>query len=68
MSVLGKNTVYVSEFVDIIGSKTDMLGPVKDRGVVISRTEPACYGPMITPEIRSGHTVTRPVAVAGAKV
>ena len=28
----------------------------------------ACYGPMITPEVESGHTISRPVAVAGAEV
>jgi acetamidase/formamidase len=66
---IAKETVNVSEFVDLVGPETDMLGPVKgDRGVITTGTEPACYGPMITPEIRSGHTVTRPVAVAGTKV
>lgn len=62
------DTVYVSEFVDLVGPKTDKLGPVRDGGVITTGTEPACYGPMITPEIRSGHTVTRPVAVEGAEV
>jgi acetamidase/formamidase len=65
---LASDTVYVSEFVDLIGPKTDKLGPVRDGGVVTTGTEPACYGAMITPEIRSGHTITRPVAVAGAAV
>ncbi|MFX1518315.1 MAG: acetamidase/formamidase family protein [Promethearchaeota archaeon] len=66
--MVASDTVYVSEFVDLIGPKTDMLGPVRDGGVVTTGTEPACYGPMITPEIHSGHTITRPVAVEGASV
>jgi acetamidase/formamidase len=65
---MASDTVFVSEFVDLIGPKTDMLGPVRDGGVVTTGTEPACYGPMITPEIKSGHTISRPVAVAGAAV
>ena len=28
----------------------------------------SCYGPMITPEVESGHTISRPVAVMGAEV
>jgi len=66
--MVASDTVYVSEFVDLIGPKTDMLGPVRDGGVLTTGTEPACYGPMITPEIRSGHTISRPVAVEGAVV
>jgi acetamidase/formamidase len=64
----GENIVYVSEFVDIVGPETEMLGPVKDGGRIVTGTEPACYGPMITPEIESGHTISRPVAVMGAEV
>ena len=45
-----------------------MLGPVKDGGQIVTGTEPACYGPMITPEVESGHTISRPVAVTGAEV
>ncbi len=45
-----------------------MLGPVKDGGQIIAHTAPGCWGPMITPAIRGGHEVTRPVAVAGAEV
>ena len=39
-----------------------------DGGHIIANTAPGCWGPMITPEIRGGHEVTRPVAVAGAEV
>ena len=45
-----------------------MLGPVRDGGHIVANTAPGCWGPMITPEIRGGHEVTVPVAVAGAEV
>ncbi|MBW2072471.1 MAG: acetamidase/formamidase family protein [Deltaproteobacteria bacterium] len=60
--------VKVDEFIDLIGPDAEMLGPVRDGGLIVTGTEPACYGPMITPEIESGHTISRPVAVAGAEV
>jgi len=66
---LAKKVVYADEFVDIVGPVCKMLGPVEDKGTIIAgASEPACWGPMITPEVPSGHTVTRPVAVEGAKV
>ena len=45
-----------------------MLGPVRDGGHIIANTTPGCWGPMLTPAIRGGHEVTKPVAVAGAEV
>lgn len=68
MTSSGEDIVNVSEFVDLVGPETDMLGPVKDGGLIVTGTEPACYGPMITPEVESGHTVSRPIAVSGAEV
>jgi len=68
MTSSSENIVYVNEFVDLVGPETDMLGPVKDGGRIVTGTEPACYGPMITPEVESGHTISRPVAVMGAEV
>lgn len=65
----GHETVYVDTFVDgILDPNKPMLGPVRDCGHIIANTAPGCWGPMITPEIRGGHEVTRPVAVAGAEV
>lgn len=65
----GHETVYVDEFVDgILDPNKPMLGPVRDGGHIIANTAPGCWGPMITPEIRGGHEVTKPVAVAGAEV
>ncbi len=64
----GHETVYVDEFVDgSLDPSRPMLGPVRDGGHIIANTAPGCWGPMITPEIRGGHEVTKPVAVSGAE-
>ncbi|MFQ6050377.1 MAG: acetamidase/formamidase family protein [Candidatus Hydrothermarchaeota archaeon] len=65
---MAKKIVFATEFVDVIGPSTKMLDTVKDGGIIIAKTEPACFGPMITPELKSWHTVTRPIAVEGATV
>lgn len=65
----GCETVYVDQFTDgLLDPERPMLGPVKDGGHIVANTAPGCWGPMITPAIRGGHEVTRPVAVAGAQV
>lgn len=65
----GHETVFVDQFTDgILDPNKPMLGPVRDGGHIVANTAPGCWGPMITPEIRGGHEVTRPVAVAGAEV
>jgi formamidase len=65
----GGETVFVSEFTDgLLDPALPMLGPVRDGGHIVANTAPGCWGPMITPAIRGGHEVTRPVAVAGAEV
>lgn len=62
-------TVFVNEFTNgVLDPNQPMLGPVRDGGHIVANTAPGCWGPMITPEIRGGHEVTRPVAVAGAEV
>jgi formamidase len=64
-----QETVYVNQFVNgILDPEQEMLGPVKDGGHVIANTTPGCWGPMITPCIRGGHEVTRPIYVEGAEV
>lgn len=64
----GHETVFVDEFVDgILDPSRPMLGPVRDGGHIVANTAPGCWGPMITPEIRGGHEVTKPVAVSGAE-
>src|SRR6476661_8023807 len=66
---MGRETVFVDQFTDgLLDPARDMLGPVKDGGHIVANTAPGCWGPMITPAIRGGHEVTRPVAVAGAQV
>ena len=65
----GQKTVFVNQFTDgLLDPTRDMLGPVQDGGHIVANTAPGCWGPMITPAIRGGHEVTRPVAVAGAEV
>ena len=65
----GSETVFVNEFTDgLLDPARPMLGPVRDKGHIVANTAPGCWGPMITPAIRGGHEVTRPVAVAGAEV
>jgi formamidase len=62
-------TLFVNEFTDgLLDPAQTMLGPVRDGGHIVANTAPGCWGPMITPAIRGGHEVTRPVAVAGAEV
>lgn len=58
----------VDRYTDIVGPGVDMLGPVCDGGRVEYLTVPGCWGPMITPGLRSGHEVTLPVAIDGARV
>lgn len=60
--------VLVDRYTDIVGPSNEMLGPVRDGGRIEYLTVPGCWGPMITPAIRSGHEVTLPVRVEGAKV
>lgn len=64
-----QQTVYVNEFTNgILDPEQEMLGPVKNGGHIIANTTPGCWGPMITPCIRGGHEVTKPVYVEGAEV
>ncbi len=64
-----QRTVLVDQFTNgVLDPAKPMLGPVKDGGTIIANTAPGCWGPMITPAIRGGHEVTRPVAVEGAEV
>jgi formamidase len=62
-----RRTVMVSELTDgILDPNKPMLGPVTSGGTIVGNTAPGCWGPMITPKIRGGHEVTRPVFVDGA--
>jgi acetamidase/formamidase len=62
-----RQTVLVDTFTDgLLGPEVPMLGPVADGGHIVWNPTPGCWGPMITPSIRGGHEVCRPVAVEGA--
>ncbi|MFD2910398.1 acetamidase/formamidase family protein [Jeotgalibacillus terrae] len=61
-------TLLVNSFIDgVLDPEKEMLGPVRDGGHIIANTAPGCWGPMITPCIRGGHEVTKPVFVEGAE-
>ncbi len=63
------STVFVNTYIDgVLDPEKEMLGPVKDGGHIIANTAPGCWGPMITPSIKGGHEVTKPVYVEGAEV
>src|ERR687886_985865 len=64
-----RRTVLVDTYTDgLLGPDVPMLGPVRDGGHIVWNSTPGCWGPMITPSIRGGHEVCRPVAVEGAEV
>jgi acetamidase/formamidase len=64
----GHPTVFVDTFTNgVLGPSQEMLGPVADGGHIVVNTAPGCWGPMITPRLRGGHEVARPVAVQGAQ-
>jgi acetamidase/formamidase len=63
-----RRTVFVDTFTNgLLGPDVPMLGPVADGGHIVWNSTPGCWGPMITPSIRGGHEVSRPVAVEGAR-
>lgn len=63
-----RRSVVVSEFTNsVLDPAAPMLGPVENGGTIIANTAPGCWGPMITPSLRGGHEVTRPVHVKGAE-
>lgn len=66
---MAKETIFVNELTDgLLNPEEPMLGPVKDGGIIVANTAPGCWGPMITPELKGGHEVTKPVYVENAEV
>src|SRR5260221_6893030 len=64
-----KDEVFVDEYTGgLVGPSLGFKATIKDGGHIRCVVPPGCWGPMITPEFRGGHEVTRPVAVEGAKV
>jgi formamidase len=63
------DSITVEQFTDgVLDPARPMLGPIRSGGRIVAHSAPGCWGPMITPELRGGHEVTRPVAVEGAEV
>src|SRR6056297_1127595 len=64
-----RRSVVVQEFTNsLLDPNEPMLGPVENGGTVIANTAPGCWGPMITPRLRGGHEVTKPIFVEGAEI
>ncbi|WP_435195071.1 acetamidase/formamidase family protein [Natronomonas sp. EA1] len=51
----------------LVGPDQEWAGTVADGGTVTTHTPAGCWGPMITPQFRGGHEVTRPIAVENAE-
>lgn len=69
MSKEFSSVVYVNQFTDgILNPADEMVYHVKDGGNIIANTAPGCWGPMLTPELKGGHEVTKPVFVEHAEV
>ena len=65
---MAQQTIYVNEFTNgILGPDVPKAGTVQDGGYIIANTAAGCWGPMLTPAIRGGHEVTKPVLVEGAE-
>ena len=61
-------TILVNRYIDgVLDPNKEMLGPLQDGGHIIAHTAPGCWGPMITPCLKGGHEVTKPVFVEGAE-
>ena len=61
-------TVLVNEYTNaVLDPNEKMLGPVKDGGHIIINNPAGCWGPMLTPELKGGHEVSKPVYVEGAE-
>ncbi len=57
-----KRSLVVQGFTNsVLDPKEQMLGPIENGGTIIANTAPGCWGPMITPRLRGGHEVTKPV-------
>lgn len=62
-------TLFVNEFTNgLLNPEDEMLGPIRNGGTIIANIPPGNWGPMMTPEIRGGHEVTKPIYIQGAEV
>ncbi len=63
-----RKVVHCDTFTDgIVGPSMKMLGPVQNGGTIVYSTAPACWGPMITPQL-SGDEATSSVLIEGARI
>jgi acetamidase/formamidase len=64
-----KQTVFVDQFTNgVLDPNLEFEYMVKDGGHIVANTAPGCWGPMMTPELKGGHEVTKPVYVENAEV
>ena len=64
---MANRIVHTSKMAWILDPKEPMAGLVADGGIIVASVSPGCWGAMITPDYASGHEVTHPIAVEGAK-
>ncbi len=65
---MSRSIVHSTDMAWVLDPAEPFAGTVKDGGTIVARVSPGCWGAMITPDYPSGHEVTRPIAVEGAKV
>jgi len=64
-----KQMVFVDQFTNgVLDPRLEYEYAVKDGGHIVANTAPGCWGPMLTPELKGGHEVTKPVYVENAEV
>ncbi|WP_224338108.1 acetamidase/formamidase family protein [Haloprofundus halobius] len=62
------DVLEVDEFtLGLVGPEQESGGTVTDGGTVKTHTPAGCWGPMITPQFRGGHEVTRPIYIENAE-
>lgn len=60
--------VFIDEFVDTVGGKVGNKYSAKSDDTVTIELPPGCWGPMITPSIKSGHEVSTPLYIENANI
>jgi formamidase len=61
-------SIKVDKYTDVIGPSNEIFGTIEDGGVITIGSVPGCWGPMISPRMRSGHEVTLPINIQGAEI
>ncbi|WP_273478754.1 acetamidase/formamidase family protein [Ignavigranum ruoffiae] len=63
------HVVFVDEFTNgVLDPNLEMEYKVENGGYIVAKTAPGCWGPMITPKLKGGHEVTKPVFVEEAEI